>query len=87
MGLNFNAGATVVHISNIMMNKVDRQQARERNQREQIMAITKQLSSGKLHTEGRHYYMDTDVCAHNERNENDEDAKIIKKRKKHAYSI
>ena len=89
--LNFEAGSTARHVSNTIMNEVDRQRARERNQRnraegntarERIMAITRRLTAGRLTTEGRHYHLNSDVLAHVTQNEIDNIQKDIEKRRK-----
>ena len=89
--LNFEAGSTARHVSNTIMNEVDRQRACERNQRnraegntarERIMAITRRLTAGRLTTEGRHYHLNSDVLEHVQRNENDTNERDNEKRRK-----
>ena len=99
--LNFDAGITARYVSNAIMTEVDRQQARERNQRnrqagttarERLQTITRRLTAGRLTTEGRHYHLNSDVLEHIQRQDNEAEAIEREKRRndelrylKHCY--
>ena len=72
------------------MTELDRQQARERNQRlreegttarQRIMSIMKRLTAGKLTTEGRHYHLDHNVLEFVRRRELHNDMEQCEKRR------
>ena len=88
--LNFNGGVTAKYVSNSIMTEVDRQEARERNQRnreegttarERLRAITSRMTAGKLTSEGRHYHLNSAVVEHVEQQDNDSSEVLREKRR------
>ena len=90
-GLNFNGGALAQHVANTVISEVDRQKARERNQkrklegtskRERIMKIRKKLTAGKLVLEGRSHHLDQTVLEHVQRKRKEAEEELYKKGRK-----
>ena len=71
--LNFNGGVTTKFVSSAIMSDVDRQLARERNQKkrdegktlkERLSSITKHMTSGLMTLKARTYHLDKTVMEH-----------------------
>ena len=71
--LNFNGGVTTKFVSSAIMSDVDRQLARERNQKkrdegktlkERLLSITKHMTSGLMTLKARTYHLDKTVMEH-----------------------
>ena len=91
--INMEGGATSRRVANTIMSDLDRQRARERNQklkeegktlRERLDKIKKHLTAATLTIGGRHYHMDDTVLDKVlDRQKHDDDKEIEKMRKEH----
>ena len=89
--INFDGGAIAQHVASHIMSEIDRQHARARNQlkkeegttlREQILAIAKKMTAGKLVIEGRSHHLDKNVLEHVRKRRREQDLKKVEKKRK-----
>ena len=92
--LNFNGGPTAQYVSNTIMSSVDRQNARERNQKlkeegttaqERLDQISRKITAAKMTLDVRQYNLDHNIRDHCKRivdNRNDEE-----RRKRHRSEL
>ena len=83
--LNFSGGVTSKFVSSTIMSDLDRQRARERNQKkrdegktlkERLSSITKHMTSGLMTLKGRNYHLNKTVLEHAK------DQKVVRDKKK-----